>query len=364
MVSLLLSFDSHSKISHEGDPVIKSFLITTLSFSCLSWSLSFNMDNALKIARDSAVQAPIKQNAASVKVIPKKISYLALFNHSQKFSFKEQNLSEKETVKREFLSSLISALTNTQQGSKDWFEYVNQTENDDLLKQIIKAQLKQSDLNTLFKEYVETAMPEIQMRLPSKTASEQATINEAFDDGKRVLKAFISVQNRIEQIETNMWEINMLANVDLRKEYAGKNFQCFYSLYTKTNLENYKSQIIQEHHRFINEQELFLREMKKNNFKVDDDLALIKDFRTRFLDQNKSELELIKSNDIAQKEINALLKGSWSQRMIVARCLQVKAVKKYKETLLDHFRLTKQSESLPQGEIDVLLNSKLLETIR
>lgn len=343
--------------------MIKSFLIAILSFSSWGWSLSIDMDKALQTARNSAVQNPIKQNTSSIKVLPKKIPYVILFNHREKSPLKAQDSSEKETAKKEILSHLISFLTNNEHGSKEWFEYVSQEENDLLLKQIITAQLKQSDLNVIFKEYTETALSEIQKQLPSDTVSQRATINEVFQDGKRVLKAFISVQSRIEQIESNLWETSKLANPDLRKIYAGKTFQCFYSLYTKENLEYYKAQTIEEHQRFIRDQETFVQEMKQKNFDMDSDLTLIKDFRKRFLDHTNQELEVINSNDIKEKEVKALLQGSWSQRMIVARCLQIQVVKKHKEVLLKRFNMSAQAESLSPREIDVLLNSNLLKKV-
>ncbi len=349
MVSFLLTILLHLNFN-KGQTVIKTLIITILSFSCLSWSLNVNMENALRIAQEQGAKK------GSTTSYNNKISYYPLFNHSEKSPLKSYFSPTKEIEKKELIKKLIDFLTNSQMGSMTHYEYVSQTENDALLKEMVKAQLKQKDLIELFEEYEQTALPKIKERLLSDTASQQAIIDQSFEDGKRVLNAFIDVQNRIEKIENNLWNLKELTE-ELRKAYSGKNFKCYYSLYTKTDLERYKTKTIQEHDKFIKEQESFLREMDQENINKNSDRALINDFKTRFLDKTKQELEIVDSNDITDKEVKSLLEGSWSQRIIVARCFVNSVVKDYKDQLLKHY-LPEQPTSLAPKEIDSFLNLK------
>jgi len=306
-------------------------------------ALSINLEQVLAKARALSTKAT-EDNKESTLTSTKRANFVPLFNH---YVRKTKKLSEIEKmsaakVRHQILRQLVEFLKNDQNGSSYGFEFVSQEENDILLRMIVKAQLKQSDLLQMNQEYLSRVLPEVKDLY-------NEPLQERYIDGKKVLSALYYVQSRIEEIESGRWDLSTLPD-DLREKYAGKKFSCFYSWYKdKEKLEIYKRETIQEHHALLNK----LQKTSKSNQAADEDsdfYSMVKktllgyDSKTKFSGKNLSEKDFDgranlnynpKNNEgsLPESELNALLLGGWSQRLIVARCYQFTTVQRWETTL-------------------------------
>lgn len=334
--------------------MIKAAILAILSFGSLSWS--FQMKDALETARN------IGRENSEIKLHSKQIQSFYLYNHKDNLSKKDYS-TQKVTERYNFFKLLIEYLTNDQMGSVANYEYVNQTENDNLLKLIVKDQLKQGDLIQIYKDYESLVDDEIKKRIPLDTESKKVVIDEIISDGKRVISAFISVQSRIEEIESNRLDFKSLAP-DLKKAYSGITFKCFYSLYSKENLEKFKRQTIQAQYAFIQEKEADkLFRSQTGRYYSDEEWKLIKDFKSSFLKSTSQSIEVVKSEHLSEKELNDIIDTSWRERIIIARCLRNSLVLDHKEKLMEHYsqRLETNNKNyrnviISQEEMDSILN--------
>lgn len=309
----------------------------------VSDALTIDLEQALSKARDLSTAAS-ESNRGSALTSTKKSHFVPLFNH---YVRKTKKLSEIEKmsaaqVRYQILMKLVEFLKNDKNGSSYGFERVSQEENDILLRMIVRAQLKQNDLLQMIQEYLSRELPEV------KDLYDEP-LQERYVDGKKVLSALYYVQSRIEEIESGRWDLSTLPD-ELREKYSGKKFSCFYSWYKdKEKLEMYKKETIQEHHALLNR----LQKTSKSKQVSNDDsdfhsmakkTLLGYDSKTKFDNKVSSENgsdtgESIsyKSNGddgrLPESELNALLLGGWSQRLIVARCYQFTTVQRWEATL-------------------------------
>jgi len=316
-----------------------------LGFSSLSWGWK-PADWKLELKDILPVDAEGEAiTSSNLKYHTTKATYIPLFNHYLSVSSSSINrlaVTDAKKSKLEtritILKKLAEFLNNNINGSSDYFEFINQQENDILLRMIVKAQLKQNDLLQLRNDYITRSLPEIQKLY-------LAPVKMAYEDGKKVLSNFISVQSRIEEIESGRWDLSQLTD-ELKAAYSGIKFKCIYSWYKDpVELEKYKIQTIKEHFKFTNDYANYRKQRNANLNKLgktdstwDSDWALFNDFKKVLHGYKTNQVELIDLTDtVSDESINKQLTGSWSQRLIVARCFKDTVVQKWEIDLKKYY---------------------------
>lgn len=316
-------------------------IIIILSFNSLSWSIDYQ--KALQIAREQGSQPATSSSA-------KKSPYMPLFNHyeySQKNANDPIQKEKKQLARQDILSKLIELLNNDQVGLEARQEYINQEENDLILRMIVRAQLKRSDLIQLIQDY--------KLQMPEEFKHKDHGIPYA--DGLSVLSSFQSVQSRIEEIESNLWDTRHLP-----QEFAGRQFKCFYLYYPEAQeLKKYMQSVLQEYRQFINafkqqnpssstpsEITAFMENndtmnshttKQSHNMSNDMDASKIINHFEEMIFGYKTDgkAQSLSSSKLTEKELKTHLYHQWNQRFVIARCLTTSEITRVKGIIKKHF---------------------------
>lgn len=220
----------------------------------------------------------------------KQWAWKPLFNHGVSGGDRAPFATEAKNNRTLFLDQLASFLEIKE--SKVEGEFVNQEENDQLLRQLVEYQFKATDLLALIAHYSSGDHDKI------KTICLQSV--ERCDDGRKVLMAFLDVQNRIEELEAGRMDLRGLPPEQF-EAYASSQFLCFY----------YDIRSAQFREQFKKEHSELLKKMVNE----------------------AKDLTTYEDPHLSEAQVTALTEG-WEKRMIVARCWRKERVLEWKNNYL------------------------------